>query len=723
MRRSRTGKWRAFSLLSIHVLILAHVLHWLRTGETVTPVEPSEAMETIRTGRLNAGFIFFAVAILLTAVLGRFVCGWGCHLVAYQDLTGWIMKKLHWRPKAFRSRLLVFVPLVAAFYMFLWPAVLRFFLGVPHPRPTLHLSRTGFWDTFPGLGVAVLTVLVCGMAIVVFLGQKGFCTYACPYGAFFGLADKIALGRIRVTDACNQCGHCTATCTSNVDVAQEVRLYRMVVDPGCMKCLDCVSVCPNDALYWGLGRPALHLKPAAAPRAPRYDLGPRQEWLALGIFAAAFFCYRGLYGQIPFLLSLGMAGIFVYLVFKTAALFTQPDVQLQKLKLKAAGKQTVAGRAFCILVAGVIALTVHSGVWRYHDYLGQSAAELLSPEWVGWPYQRAYFAQLTPEQRAAADEAHAHFEACRKLGLVASPESEGWLAWLKVYLDQPQDALAMMQSLAGGHPANPRMRLKLAAYQVNAGQTGAAEKTYRDLLADMERERALPGRKKDRPLPLAAQVWTEWSMFLSSQGREEEAEAALARAVQEEGRSTIVWTATGNAQLARGSIDEGRRSYIRALQCDAENFTAAAALERIGKADQRFDEAVADYDATLRKDPDRLVFLVNRAFALARLARYADSIAAYRDILRLHPQALTARADLGAVLLANQDLPGALKEYELLAEQAPENGEVALKLGFLYQQAGRPADARRAYEKALAVGSETERAEAQRLRAALPAGG
>ena len=92
---------------------------------------------------------------------------------------------------------------------------------------------------------------------VYFLGQKGFCTYACPYGGFFGLADKLSPGKIRVTDACNQCGHCTATCTSNVLVHAEVKQYGMVVDPGCMKCMDCISVCPNDALYFGFGKPTL----------------------------------------------------------------------------------------------------------------------------------------------------------------------------------------------------------------------------------------------------------------------------------------------------------------------------------------------------------------------------------------------------------------------------------------------------------------------------------
>ena len=84
------------------------------------------------------------------------------------------------------------------------------------PPFTNHLVTSDFWATFPPLAVAVPFLFICGFMTVYFLGSKGFCTYACPYGGFFVLADKVAPGKIRVTDACNQCGHCTAVCTSNV---------------------------------------------------------------------------------------------------------------------------------------------------------------------------------------------------------------------------------------------------------------------------------------------------------------------------------------------------------------------------------------------------------------------------------------------------------------------------------------------------------------------------
>jgi polyferredoxin len=125
-----------------------------------------------------------------------------------------------------------------------------------------------------------------------FLGTKGFCTYACPYGGFFGIADKFSSGKIRVTPACNQCGHCTATCTSNVLVRAEVKQYGMVVDPGCTKCMDCVSVCPNDALYFGFGKPTILVPKSNAIR-KSYSLTWLEEIIGALMFLGSFLAVRG----------------------------------------------------------------------------------------------------------------------------------------------------------------------------------------------------------------------------------------------------------------------------------------------------------------------------------------------------------------------------------------------------------------------------------------------
>ncbi len=295
IRKSTAGRWRAAALLLLNLLMVAHVIQWWIMGKTISPIEPSETMHTLQRGAINAGFIFFSLAILATMIFGRFVCGWGCHILALQDFCGWMLKKIGLTPKPFRSRLLIYVPLIAALYMFVWPTAYRLFAS-PDPGPlipkfTNHLVTTNFWETFPSVAVAIPFLLICGFLTVYFLGQKGFCTYACPYGGFFGLADKFSPGKIRVTDACNQCGHCTATCTSNVLVHAEVREFKMVVDPGCMKCMDCISVCPNDALYFGFGKPTI--------AAPKSNAIPRNYSLTWPEEIARSRCVSGKFSGCP----------------------------------------------------------------------------------------------------------------------------------------------------------------------------------------------------------------------------------------------------------------------------------------------------------------------------------------------------------------------------------------------------------------------------------------
>ena len=72
VRGSTNGKWRAIVLLSVHLLVAAHVTHFVIAGRTLSPVEPSEAMYTLELGQVNAGFLFLIVALLGTLVFGRF---------------------------------------------------------------------------------------------------------------------------------------------------------------------------------------------------------------------------------------------------------------------------------------------------------------------------------------------------------------------------------------------------------------------------------------------------------------------------------------------------------------------------------------------------------------------------------------------------------------------------------------------------------------------------
>lgn len=476
------GRWRAAVLIGVHVLIALHIWHWKATGKTITPVEPSEAMQTLELGYVNAGFIFFALAILSTLIFGRWFCGWGCHIVALQDLCGWLLKKVGLRPKPFRSRLLVWVPVFAAFYMFVWPQVVRIWEGREAPPWVLHLETENFWATFPNLPIALLTFGVCGFLIVYVLGNKGFCTYGCPYGGIFYHADRLAPGKIRVTDACMQCGHCTATCTSNVRVSEEVREYGMVVDPGCMKCMDCVSVCPTNALYYGFGKVGVAAKKGLSPvkiassdtgkgTARRYDFTVPEEILLGATFIAAVYAYRGLYEAIPFLLSLGLAAIASFVVVSGVRLVYKPHARMQNWLLKREGKLYPAGWVFAIAAIGTLGSIAFGSIVNYHVHEGN---RLLITA------QRLQKDSALESERAARG-ARSHYLAAIRIGRYPVAEWHYKVGSIAQFLGDFQAAKREFRKALSLDSNRPNTRLQLAELYFRDGEFESAITEYRKL--------------------------------------------------------------------------------------------------------------------------------------------------------------------------------------------------------------------------------------------------
>jgi polyferredoxin len=365
---TRMGRRRALVLVVVHLVIAAHVVHFTLAGSSLTPLEPSEAADSIRTGVINAGAIFLCLLVVSTLVLGRFFCGWACHVVAYQDLARWILVRVGLRPRPVRSRLLMLVPIFAVLWLYGRPLLARWRAETP-AAPGLHLVTDDLWATFPGPAVAALTFVVCGGLAVCFLGAKGFCTYGCPYGALFATADRAARGRIRVNESCDHTGNCTRTCSSNVDVAREVAEFGMVVDPGCMKCMDCVAGCPNEALSFGFGPgPRRGKRDARAARRPArgHDLTWPEEIVAAAAFAGLFVVLDDLYRTIPFLLAVGLAVIGAALLVPALRLVAGGEVVVQRVTLKRRGRLTGPGWAFVVGAVVGLAFVGHGAVVQWH---------------------------------------------------------------------------------------------------------------------------------------------------------------------------------------------------------------------------------------------------------------------------------------------------------------------------------------------------------------------
>ncbi len=618
IKRSVMGPRRAAVLIAVHVLMVAHVVHYLAVGRSLSPVEPSESMSTLELGQINAGFVFFALALLGTAVFGRFFCGWGCHLVAYQDFCSWLMKKIKVHPKPFRSRLLVFVPLGLALYMFVYPSVKRMMLAPPSqefPGLSSHLMTEDYWKTFPGPVFAVLTVVVCGFGAVYFLGAKGFCTYGCPYGGFFGLLDKASLGRILVSDACAQCGHCTAVCTSNVRVHQEVKLYGMVVDPGCMKCMDCVSVCPNGALRFGLGPPSVVRRATAGVRAPkRYDFTLAEELVLVLVFLLATTSFRGLYDGPPLLMSVGLGAITAYLALKLWRVRIDPTVRVQNLRIKTAGVLGLGGWAFAALTSAWLAFAGHSGFVQWHRTWGRhhmNLTEASQADVFGGVAVRP--GRYSSKHHTAAAESERHFRLADRWGLVDTIEVKLGLAWFELLHGNDQQAERYIRRAAEVAPSNPSCREHVVRILLKRGKLAEAIEEMEALLrlrdgtaadhfqlAAMLADVGRMGEAVDHLRtcvslnPQAARAQFLLGRQLRQFGRYSEAVEPLQRASALVLTDTDILIELGMAQAGAGEIGEAIETFQRVLVLAPEHAIASMHLSALVQKSRHTTSEAAD---------------------------------------------------------------------------------------------------------------------------------
>jgi len=144
------------------------------------------------------------------------------------------------------------------------------------------------------------------------------------------------------------------------------------VDPGCMKCMDCISVCPNDALYFGLGKPTIAVSKSSAIQR-NYSLTWPEEVLGAALFLGSFLAVRSVYGLVPFLMALGCASVTTFLVLKTWRLLKAKEVSFHRFNLKVSGKIQKGGWGFLAVSILWVGLNAHSGWVRYHEYAGDQA--------------------------------------------------------------------------------------------------------------------------------------------------------------------------------------------------------------------------------------------------------------------------------------------------------------------------------------------------------------
>ena len=634
---SRYGRWRAASLTAVYVLMGLHVVHWKMTGRTVAPLELNEVLHTLHLGIITAGFVFMAVAVLATSVVGRFFCSWACHMLALEDLCAWLLARVGVHPKPVRSRVLLWVPPLAMAYLFVWPQVERVLRGVDQPTLRVGTAEDGWasfvttdlWRNLPGPWIAVLTFAVCGFAIVYVLGSRSFCTYVCPYGAVFAAADRLAPGRIVAAGDCKKCGRCTAVCPSQVRVHEEVGRFGAVVSSSCLKDLNCVSACPSGVLSFGFTRPPLLRSWAALwRRKRRYSFSWYEDVIMAGTFMAMLVVFRGLYDAVPFLLALAIAALYAFLAVLCVRLARRAHVRLNNFTLKAAGRLTSAGWVFGGAAGLLCLLAVHSAVIHFHSFQGQCALEELAQQKrAGSPD-----APSSTSPDPALSKALFHLETARRWGWVRSKSLQGRLATLHLLAGSPEASAAHSRAVLANDPDDGAARLLLSRALLGLGRTEAATRELEAFIASDERLES----RQDHELRSAAH-------------------AALARIALESDRRLVAL-----------------RHYERAVRHNPRDPALRLALGVLLAAEDRLSEAEAHLSNSLRLRADSAAVHNNLGVVQERLGKETEAMRHYRSSLGIQPDNARVHHNLGTLFYRRGQLEEAAESFQAALELEPD---------------------------------------------------
>ena len=257
---------------------------------------------------LLSGIIFSILMLGLTAIWGRFFCGWVCPLGTVIDIAG-----VFGKPKVLsdvqnqKARKLKFLILgiitilaicsiQAAWILDPLVIIARFISLNLIPALTGMIDGLFSWmirifhlygpvyDLYRSLKSSLLGVkiyyfshslIIFSLFLAIFIAamklKRSWCRVVCPLGALYALFSKTALFK-RSVEKCVNCGMCRPEC--RMGAIKEDISY---VKSECVLCMDCVYSCPANVTRFSFVKPKLEEKSGGITR---------RQFLALGFVSA-----------------------------------------------------------------------------------------------------------------------------------------------------------------------------------------------------------------------------------------------------------------------------------------------------------------------------------------------------------------------------------------------------------------------------------------------------
>jgi len=267
--------WRARRIVAYGLMVVFFLIPYLRlNGKPLVLLDIPRRQFTIGgytflpTDTLLFMLLFVSVAIaifLLTALLGRIWCGWGCPQTVYLEFLFRPLERLiEGRPggrpagqRVSRTRRALKYAVYFVLALFLAHTFLAYFVGIDRLVEWVRLSPLEHPTAF------VVMALTAGAIFFDFTWfREQTCLVACPYGRLQSVlldrksmivayqplrGEPRARGRERTGSGdCIDCGACVRTCPTGIDIRDGLQME-------CIHCTQCMDAC--DEIMARIGKP------------------------------------------------------------------------------------------------------------------------------------------------------------------------------------------------------------------------------------------------------------------------------------------------------------------------------------------------------------------------------------------------------------------------------------------------------------------------------------
>jgi protein O-mannosyl-transferase len=186
-------------------------------------------------------------------------------------------------------------------------------------------------------------------------------------------------------------------------------------------------------------------------------------------------------------------------------------------------------------------------------------------------------------------------------------------------------------------------------------------------------------------------------------GHWQDSEVLFRHALEVTENNYIAHGGLGTALAKKGQIDEAIKQYQESLRLEPAFADARYNFGNLLLRNGQIDESISQYQEVIRLKPDYALAYNNLGYALYRKGRNEEAINQFQEAIRLKPDYALAHNNLGNALYREGHDGEAISQYEEAIRLSPDYADAHNDLGLALYRKGRTDEATSQFLEALRI--------------------